>query len=475
MPHIGLPVNHARAQYDRTAHDQRPVMARALSIRRRVISRLSFGGAGSYVGLRLAQYAMLFLAALLVSRSLGPADRGEYALPLSLAVVMQLVLGLSLEQSTGRLLARREASAADVAHVLWAGVIVLGSIGALLTVAIGLPFRASLMSGASAGGVVAAAALVPVGIAHTYGSGLVLRLGGVRAYGLISLASASTHLLGAAGLIAAGVLTPETGLLWVVVSTAVAAAGSAAWIVKRVGRTAANPWIERGLIARVLRPGLPLHLSAIALFLNLKIDLFLVSVQLSRRETGLYSLAVTLTEFVFFAAWTLGQVAVPAQTLAEEEEAADASWRYFRHSVAFAAVLAAMAAAAAYPVVRFLYGAEWVDSVPAVAILAAAAVGISIEPPLRAFLARILGPRRLLIPATAALVTNVLLNLLLIPVIGITGAALSSLVSYWLFGLMTLTLFARATERGIVASLRGPGSDEPGPSLTWADTPGLRE
>jgi len=62
--------------------------------------------ARGFVMLRLAQYGLLFVSALLVARALGPEDRARYALPLALAAGVASLLHLSLEGARRRTDAR---------------------------------------------------------------------------------------------------------------------------------------------------------------------------------------------------------------------------------------------------------------------------------------------------------------------------------------------------------------------------------
>jgi len=65
---------------------------------------------GRLLVLRLVSYALLFVSGVVVSRSLGPAGRATYALPLNFAQIMAVITALSLDSSTAAMVARGEAS-----------------------------------------------------------------------------------------------------------------------------------------------------------------------------------------------------------------------------------------------------------------------------------------------------------------------------------------------------------------------------
>lgn len=401
--------------------------------------------------LRLAQYVLLFVSGLILARTLGPTGRAHYALPLALAVCVQLLVSLSLEYSTGRMLARREATAVELAQLLTSANLVLGGAGIGASIIVGLLARGAWLGDASATAVIIAAGTIPFGLAQLASGGLLIRLGDLRAFGWTAAGAALLQLGLMASLSSFGRLTPELAL-------AVTLAGYVAWsagltlaLAHRIGRAALVPRLDARLVRRAVRQGLALHLSTIGLFLNFRVDLFLVAALLSAHKAGLYSLAVSLAEFVFLGAFTLAQSAMRVQTEESEEVAALYTLRFIRRGWLLAAVLAVLTSIAAYPFVLVVYGSEWTPSVAPLVVLTAAAVALTLEAPLRTFLVRVLRPGALWVPAATALVVNVGANLALIPIWGITGAALASLISYGCYGVLLLRLFRQATGLGLLS------------------------
>lgn len=410
--------------------------------------------AGSHVWLRLAQYGLLFVAGLVLTRALGPEGRSEYALPLAFAGVAALVMGLSLEYSTGRLLARKEADARAVVRVLSTAVVLLGGAGVLVVLLVGLPLRESLLSGASVAAVVVGALLVPILLAQTFAGGLAIRLGGLRTYGVASAAGASLQLIVTLVLALRDDLTPVLGLAATGAGSALTALSLVVWVGRHVDRGALVPRRPSPLFWTSARAGVALHPTVIGLVLTLRVDLFLVSLLLDARQTGLYSLATSLAEMVFFAAFSLAQAAMSSQTLDDDAMAAQSTIRYLRGSLAFGGAIAAVACLASYPLVEVVYGPEWRGAIAPLIILAVAAVVLSVEAPLRVFLIRMLNPVQAATPAAVAMVVNVAGSLILIPVLGIVGAAVASLVSYAVFAVLALRLFAGVRGAPLTAALR---------------------
>jgi O-antigen/teichoic acid export membrane protein len=117
-------------------------------------------------------------------------------------------------------------------------------------------------------------------------------------------------------------------------------------------------------------------------------------------------------------------------------------------------------AASAWPAIRLVFGAAWTGSAIPLMILAAAIVALSIEPPVRVMLMRMHRARWISAAACAGMLINVGLNFLLIPFLGIIGAALASLTSYSFYALLMLVLFGRASGLEI-RHVFAPRRDDP--------------
>jgi len=418
----------------------------------------TFKEGGRLLVLRCTQYLLAFISGLVVARALGPVGRAEYILPLTLATSIWVVVHLSLEAAAARMLARREASVVDLGRLLSAATLALGALGAMVTVLVGLRVQGGLLGGASDATVILAAATIPFTLAGQMAAALLLRIGGLRAFGWISAASGALQLL-LVGALELGVgLSPEVTIAVSLVTIAATGLSLPAALAAKVGWRALVPALPRGLAGRALRTGAALHLSSIALFLNLRIDLLLVSALDTTEAAGLYSLATMLAEVVFLLTWTLALSALATQTSASPAVAARYTADFIRQSVVVAAGFALVTCLGAYPLVRIVYGSEWSGAVAPLLILSVGAVALAIEAPARGMLLRIARPRAVSLAALAALAVNVGANLALIPVLGIAGSAIASVLSYWCAAALMLGMLVRRTDvrtRDVLSLPRG--------------------
>lgn len=425
----------------------------------------SLGSGGRLLGFRAVQFVFLFLLSLVATRALGPDGRGQYALALNLATVVWVISHLSVEHSVGRLMARKEASVVELCHLSSLFVLSLGLFGTAAGLAIGLPARGSLLGDASAATVILAAATIPFTLAGQMATALLLRLGALRAYGwIIAVGAAFQFALVLALELGAG-LSPELAMLGALLTIALVGIALTVVLARRVGLRALTPVSEWRLVRSALHTGVRLQIASIALWLNLKVDLLLVGLLASTHEAGLYSLSATLADMVFISISTVALAALETQTKADAKAAITYTLDFVAQNLGVGILLAVVASALAYPFIVFLYGSAWEGSVLPFVLLMPAVIALAVEGPARDLLIRIAPPLAISAAASAGLILNVGLNFVLVPAIGISGASIASVLSYWLAGALMLYLLSRYGEVSVKRVLRLPRRGDALPRL----------
>lgn len=407
-----------------------------------LLASSAMGSGGRLLGFRAVQFGFLFLLSLIATRALGPEGRGQYALALNLATMVWVVSHLSVEQSVARMMARKEASLAELCRLGSFFALVLGLVGVTVTLAIGLPARGALLGDANSATVLLAAATIPFTLIGQMATALLLRMGLLRPYGWTIAIAAAIQFLLIVGLELGIGLSPQLTMLAALLAIAGVALALTVVLARRVGIGALSPIVEPRLIRAALHIGVRLQPASIALWLNLKIDLFLVGVLATTDEAGLYSLSASLADIVFTAVSTVALAALEAQTKADAKAAAGYTVDFIRQNIGVAILLGLAAALVSYPFIVFVYGAEWEPSVLPFVLLMPAVVALAIEEPARGLLVRIAPPLVISAAAATGLALNVALNFALVPAIGISGASLASVASYWLAGGLMLYLLA---------------------------------
>jgi O-antigen/teichoic acid export membrane protein len=248
----------------------------------------------------------------------------------------------------------------------------------------------------------------------------------------------------------------EAELLAVGLTAAVAIA-----IVLRPGRPA------RGRLGPALAYGLPLLPHGLAVLLNNLIDRVILGAMLGLGPTGVYGFGFQIAYAPAIAAIALNQAFAPlfirAVKRAEQAEAAgdDELARAQRtllaraavRQVATVAVLALAAAAAAPFVIELLAPASFADAETVIAPIAGASIAWACYFPFsQAILQQPRSVRLMPLITGAAAALNIAGNLVLIPELGIDGAAWATLGSNAVMALLAAAIGQRATPLPLPAS-----------------------
>jgi len=217
--------------------------------------------------------------------------------------------------------------------------------------------------------------------------------------------------------------------------------------VRRLGMRWPRP--TRKHIRPLVRVGLPVGISGLLIFSYARIDQLIVFVIVGSKATGLYAAVYNLLDQAHF---------VPMSILTTLAPVLAASWpgdrgrmlRTARHTAELLAVASfgalAFACVAATPLVRVLFGPEFVAGAPALPVLAGAFVFICFGY-LNGNLLLVLGlQKRLLRISLIALAVNLAGNLILVPLFSFMGAAWMTLITEIVVFAGALTLVLRTLE-----------------------------
>ena len=199
-----------------------------------------------------------------------------------------------------------------------------------------------------------------------------------------------------------------------------------------VHRRRISLWLDRALLKRLLRFGLPTMPAELSLYLLNFVDRIIIVRSLGLAEAGLYSLAVKFAQGVnvlvrgFQLAWPPLAYSIRDDDEARRAYAVVVTW--FVAGCAF--VVTGMWLLSRW-IVRALAAPEFFDSYEAIGLIATGVTLYALYMVLVVILGRT-GRTEFNFPATAAaLVANVGLNLILVPSMGIVGAGIALVASYF--------------------------------------------
>jgi O-antigen/teichoic acid export membrane protein len=400
---------------------------------------------------RLVVYASGFLASVLIARALGPEGRGLYVLPIALATIVIGVTTQGLELAQVRLWATRRESARQWASSANWLALPIGALGAAVGWIVFELGRSGPFAGVTRVEMATILVLLPIWVHGVLIRGLLVIDGGLPTVNRALVIGDLCRTAIVIALFASGGLTVEVVLALTAVLVVVP--WVQCWRALGGPRTFQRP--RPGLIREQLSAGVRLAPHFFFLTLNLRLDVLLVAAFVGARQVGLYSVAVLIAELVWVPTWALAQATKAAQAGAEQSAAGVVTARALRVTLLVSALCALGLALAAPAILAIGFGSDFSPALTALWLLLPASAAMAVWRLLSVFLAR-LAPIR--VPATialAALFVNCSLNLVLIPALGIAGAALASTAGYGCGALLALRRFLAIT--GLPASELVPG------------------
>jgi O-antigen/teichoic acid export membrane protein len=364
--------------------------------------------------------------AFLFARLLGPAIKGDYYLLVMLPATGMVLLQFGLPQALAFYAARRQVIGMIGKMMVLA--IVLTMIGILVVVPLMPLLRQALLDNLDPVLVAAALCVLPVLLLRTLASSVVIALKAVRWFAAVMLAETLTNtvllvlLVGVLGL----------GLAGALVMYASAAVIGMVGLLVGARRAIARSGHEASVSYRaLLRFGLPLYPSSITSFFSSRADVFLIAALATSSDTalGYYSIAVTLAEMATYLPGAVSSVFLPHVAGTAREDADRHVTMVARSTVMLTAVTAVVIAPAGTILISVLLPA-FTASLPALYVLLPAVISLALARVVGQYVSGLGHTGRTSAATVLGFAVNLVANVILIPQLGIVGAALASLISY---------------------------------------------
>ena len=401
-------------------------------------------GALGNAWVRLLSIAARFATSPFTNRALGAAGRGVLSVVDNASGTFSILLAPNVPASFYRTLATRRFTPAE-----YAGTALLIGLAAGLFVplvfAASYPWLAdSAYRNVSPVYFGVAFAACPLLLSRNYLHALMQGLGHLNDANRVLRNEALASLGTTAVLLALGIFRVGTAL---VVSIGLAAFTLANVVVVLL-RDVAFPWrVSRSLLRVSLRDAVGVHLSSVATFLVLRIDVLMLNAYEPASAVGNYVVAVTAAETLLLIPYATQALLFSRSSTSDAEAGGLASViRATRHTFYWMVLGAGFLALCAPLVIRILGGEQFRAAVTALRLLLPGLVFYGLSMSLAPLWIRsgMYGTQSLL--ASMCLLLNVGLNLALIPAISIAGAAVASTVAYATGGLCWLWILGRTTN-----------------------------
>ena len=380
---------------------------------------------------RVVQFGIGMVTSFLLSRLLGPAGRGEFALailvPSTLFALGQFGLPSAFSFFAGRGRAGRS---------LWRMAVSIGagmSLVLLLVALLALPaLQASVLQNAPIDLVRVALVSLPFQFLASFCGAILIGRQSLLFYNLLLISQSALSLVLVVALVGFVDLGPAGAVIGNVTVAGLGAIGAVLGV--RLTTRTDEPAAGLG-VGELARYGIRLYPASVTSFFSYRVDVFLLGFLLAggpdevTAAIGLYTLGVSLAELSFFVPDSVSTVFFP-RVAGMERVGADEMTPMVSRMTVLVMLLATLALVPAAIIAVHLILPDFVGALPAFAVLLPGVVALGVAKVLSSYVSGVGVPLPVAAAAVSALLVNVVANVLLIPAFGIIGASAASVISY---------------------------------------------
>ena len=381
-----------------------------------------------------------FVSSVLIARTLGPAGKGQLSVVQQVLNILSVVLNMGITTANTYFIGKDRHGVGEVLGNSFLASIALGLLGAPLmwlfttgplAVVEGIPLAATAI----------AIALLPLALVNQFVQGINVGVGEMKAISRTQMAGTAASIVVILVAWALGQLTVPVAMLATTVNVAVTFVLNTTRLFKRYTQRIR---IHLASMREAASYSFKAYANHLATYLSYRADIIIVGYLAGAETVGIYSIAVMAAELMWYVPKALAQALLSKSVQAGEQSADMLALRSSRVTAALMLVICLVAALLINPLIRLVYGVEFL---PAVLPFFVLLPGVWLNGISQVLFAN-LTAKGLLYPwiAMATAAANVALNLILVPRLGAVGAGLSSTLSYGIGAIAIMAMFARATD-----------------------------
>ena len=388
-------------------------------------------------GTRVALAASALLTGIIIAQVLEPEGRGAYSLAVLVPVMLYLVGNLGLGISNVYFASKEKKDVPRLAgnSILFS---VLAAILLLLVFAFFYGYFEPFLRGVNGLSIILAVSILPFYFVYNFFQNLLLGMKKITEYNVLRLVEGFSLLI---------LLTLAFLFLKRSVSVAIACwwlsifipAVASVILVKKVCGIKLS--FDKPLFEKSFAFGIKGYSANLTQFFNYRLDAFLVNLFLDVVNVGFYSVAVSLAEALWFIPGSVATVLLPKSSASDEKENNRFTPLVLKATFLITLLFAVILYAGGGFFIKFLYTEKFLPGLSALLILIPGTLIFSVQTVLASDLVGRGRPGINTIISAIGLVVTVILDILLIPKLGIAGAAWASVASYAVTSIITLIVF----------------------------------
>jgi O-antigen/teichoic acid export membrane protein len=406
---------------------------------------LAAGAALTFL-VRFGTYGLAAVAGIVVARALGASDRGVYSLVTTIALMFAAFTDLGISHAGIYFAGQRRYTMQTVAsnNLVW--VLMIGAAWVIVCLSLAVTQPAFLPDE------LGAAHLLVIALGGVFiqldavCKSVVVSSGSVLGYNAVEFLEPFLRAL----LIVSGVVLFGFGIVGVLSAWLAGVAITALFAALLMSRwVTLLPRLHLVALRSQLAFGIKGSIGFILQAANHRLDVLLVAAFAGTAALGHYAVAFGMAELLWQVPFALGVIFFPKVSAMDPETNAEIAATTCRRALFIVGLGVVALLLIGRPLIGFLYGEEFLPGVTAFYILAPSALFYTIHRVLSSALAGRGMPEASLYGGLISIPVTIGLGVLLIPRMGIEGAALVSSIAYALNAAVILVIFLRVTRRSM--------------------------
>lgn len=393
----------------------------------------------------LSNLLMFFLSIInttILSRLLGPEGKGIVDVGNNILSFATLILGMGFAASNVYFLGKKKESLNKIFgnNIL---IVVLGVIVLVPLYFIQIHWQFKFLQGVTNLQMLIVFVTVPLIVFKSSMINVLLGLQDIVEYNRINIVDRVLSLVLLAGFLLVAV-SPTAAMLSILAGTALICVWQMYdFVIKRK----VSPQLDSPLMKGMLVYGLKAQAGNIIQRLNYRLDVFIVNYYLPIEQVGIYGIAVVLAETLWGVTGSIATIVFPiAAASTNKEEMYTFTNQITRVSFSIIIIFSVIIALVGKTFIILWFGPAFASAAGALLWLLPGISIFSVSNILASYLAGVGLVEKNIYSSIVSLIVTVVLDIYLIPKIGINGASISTSLSYIVFTLMTMWFYIRHTQ-----------------------------
>ena len=406
-------------------------------------------------------------ASIIIARGLGPTGKGELALLMLIPTTLFILIHFGVSKANIYFLNQKKISLQSISNANLFLFLVLSAVSILIYAVVVAFLRNNLLQQIEVSLIVLAVIFLPLQFFNSYFGSFLQAYQWMKENSIIGVLSTALNFpllilgiyilhLSIMGALLASIISSFFGCLLVL------------WYVKKlsVHNSKADPYKNNftlreklanekqiNLIKSLITFSSRIYISGMMWFFILRADMYMVSYFLGITDLGYYSLSVGIAENLWLIPGAVATVLLPTVSSMKQKESGEFIAKVIRITMWLMLAVGVMLIIFAEPIIIILFSQKFIPSITPFRLLVIAAVAFAVRNLLADTFVGWGRPEINIYTRGIALGVNVVANLYFIPHWGIVGAAFTSLIAYTIDVLLSIVIFLRMSNVGLLELL----------------------